>query len=535
MSAADRDRRPGPGLAPGLAPGPTSLLLANADLRTMQPATTPAQQGHRGATPTHLLAHDGRIVALGGAELLAHRHEVDEVVDAGGASVLPGFVDTHLHVGITGLGMLAIDVTNAPDLAAVAHRIRAGTAPDAPTGQLVVATGLDTTALAERRMPTAAELDVWAGSRPVYLMGVTGHESAVNTAAAARLAVETGGPPPPAGHLTGADNIAAFTHLWRVFADQVDVEVALRTALEDARRNGVTTVHALEPPERATVLRDPARRWPVRIRTYVESFDLDVARQLRSPGVGGCGAAALDGDVDAHTAALLAPYTDDPSTCGQLAYDDVEVARFVADAHAAGLQVALHCVGSGAIEQALRAMTSAVGPTPGDHRHRIEHFSLPEPGQAERAAAAGIAVGAQPAFNHLWPHHDGYPPLLGAERAGRVDPVRSLIDAGVRTGFGSDGPVTPRRPMLAVHAAVNHSNPAERIPVATALAAHTREAAWLGFDEQDLGVLAPGMSADLAVLDRPLAEVPDAELADVEVAATVIAGAVVWRATPAGP
>ena len=523
--------------------GHHSLLVIDAEVRTMQPPglgaghhhPATAQPRRRGDAATHLLARDGRIVALGGSELLTHRHEVDEVLDAGGATVLPGFVDTHLHVGITGLGMLAIDVADAPDLPEIARRIRAGTDPDAPTGHLVVATGIDTATLAERRMPTADELDAWAGGRPVYVMGVTGHESAINPAAATRLATETGEPPPVAGHLTGAPNIAAFTHLWRVFADQVDVEVALRTALIDARRHGVTTVHALEPPERVAVLRDPDRRWPVRIRTYVESFDLDIARQLRSPGVGGCGAAALDGDVDAHTAALLAPYTDDPSTCGALAHDDDEVARFVAGAHAAGLQVALHCVGSAAIEQALRAMTSAVGATPGDHRHRIEHFSLPEPGQAERAAAAGIAVGAQPAFNHLWPHTSGYPPLLGTERAGRVDPVRTLIDAGVRTGFGSDGPVTPRRPMLAVHAAVNHSNPAERIPLQTALVAHTREAAWLGFDEHVLGSLAPGMAADLVVLDRPLAEVPDDELADVEVAATVIAGAVVWRAALTDP
>ena len=189
------------------------------------------------------------------------------------------------------------------------------------------------------------------------------------------------------------------------------------------------------------------------------------------------------------------------------------------------MQVALHCVGSGAIRQLLDAYEAVLdGSGAGERRHRIEHFELPEPGQAARVARLGVGAAIQPAFNHFWPHDDGYPAVVGAERANRTDPVRTLIDAGVKTAFGSDSPVTPLRPLLGIHAAVNHSNPRERVNVETATRAFTADAAWFSFDESRRGAIRKGFDADFAVLSANPLRCDPTEIADIAVHATIVGG-----------
>src|SRR5690606_546874 len=202
---------------------------------------------------------------------------------------------------------------------------------------------------------------------------------------------------------------------------------------------------------------------------------------------------------------------------------------YVEQAHAAGMQVALHTVGSAAIEQLLQAYENALANYPRrDHRHRIEHFELPAPGQAERARQLGVLLALQPACNYFWPHDGEYPQLVGEERAGRVDPIRSVLDAGVEVAFGSDSPVTPMQPVLWMHAAVNHSNPRERIDAATALKLCSAAGARFAFEEADKGTLEAGKLADITILDRDPLQVPASEIKDVHVLKTIVGGRVVY-------
>ena len=490
-----------------------TLILANADIVTMNPEAPRA---------SHVAVVDGVIAAVGDHSIVDRKDPIANIMDLDGATIVPGFIDTHVHGGVTGLGLLACDLAGADSVGEVLERI-AGVAGGLSPGDLLVATGLDPTAVTEGRFPTPAELDTAAGDCAVYVMGQTGHDSAVNEGAAAMIVSDSR--PIGAGSLTGDDNTEAFSQLWERFGDQVGVRKGLDAMMRVAVEGGITTIHSMDPLRVTRLLVASSGDWPIRVVPYAETFDVDAVGELGLRQIGGCGTVALDGDVDPHTAALLAPYTDDPSTTGVLYHDDEVVQSFVRAADAAGMQVALHCVGSRAIRQLLDAYEAVLsGSAAGHRRHRIEHFEIPESGQAVRAARLGIGAAVQPAFNHFWPHGGGYPAVVGARRAECVDPIRTLVEAGVRTSFGSDSPVTPLRPLLGIHAAVNHSNPRERVDVATAMRAFTSDAAWFSFDENRRGSIKRTYDADFTVLGANPLHTEAVEIADIAVHATIVGG-----------
>jgi predicted amidohydrolase YtcJ len=245
------------------------------------------------------------------------------------------------------------------------------------------------------------------------------------------------------------------------------------------------------------------------------------------PRIGGC--ILLDGDFGPHTAALLEPYADQPDNCGTLYYTQQEVDAFVEAAHRAGLQIAMHAVGDRAAEQALNAYERALErwPRP-DHRHRIEHFEVYDEELVARTRRLGVHLAIQPPFNVYFGGHARLNPILGEERALRSDPVRSLVEAGIPVGGGSDSAVTPMQPLYGIYSAVNHSNPAERLSVERALRLYTLDNAALAFEEEGKGSIEIGKLGDLVVLsDDPMSVAPET-IADIAVEMTVVGGEIVY-------
>jgi hypothetical protein len=266
---------------------------------------------------------------------------------------------------------------------------------------------------------------------------------------------------------------------------------------------------------------------PVDLVVYYQTTRVESALGLGLPRIGGC--ILVDGGHEARTAAFLEPYADNPQNYGVLYFTQEELNAFVWDAHSHGLQVAVHAIGSAAIDQALNAYEQALERLPrSDHRHRIEHFEHPVPGQIIRAARLGVAVGIQPAFNHYWPHPH-FVASLGPERAARANPLRSLMQAGIPLGGGSDAPITPLDPFLGIQSAVAYSRPEERLSVDQALRLFTLDAAWLAFEEKRKGSVEEGKQADLVVLDRNPLKVPPAELQDIQVVMTIHRGEIVYQ------
>lgn len=333
------------------------------------------------------------------------------------------------------------------------------------------------------------------------------------------------------GLVSGKANTQAFTRLWEHFAGDIGIERPLDLAVRAAVRAGITSLHALDDLKTVQYLVENRSRLPLRVTPYAQTQDVAAVKALGLKQIGGCGAVMVDGDFGPRTAALLEPYTDRPETSGKLYYSDAELEQYVRTAHDTGLQIALHCVGSAAIEQLLNTFERVFlrSPRP-NHRHRIEHFELPAPGQAERAKRLGICLGLQPAFNHYWPHYNDYPDRIGPQRAQQVDPLASLVNLGIPLALGSDSPVTPLRPLLWLYSAVNHSNPAERISIETALALSTHAGAYLTFEEQRKGRLIPGMLADFVFLSESPLDIPHERIRDIQVLKTVLGGQVVFDA-----
>jgi predicted amidohydrolase YtcJ len=502
-----------------------SIFIQNAHIYTLNPEYPIA---HR------VGIRAGRIISLDGEP---SGWEKNQILDAKGAVITPGFIDTHVHFSAAGMAMLALNLEECRSLGDVFTKISAE-ASGKPADYLVFATQFAPELMAENRFPLAEELDRASEGRPVYIMERTGHWAGINQAGLNLLSISQDLPGRQldrsgnfTGVITGQVNAVAGEVLWPAFIYRVSVEQAISRAAHDAISGGITTLHALEELPEVRAILNNLELAPLRIIPYSQTRDVQAVLSLGLRQIGGCGSMIVDGDFGPHTAALLEPYADQPDTKGVLYWKDEDLELFVMNAHRAGLQIALHCVGSAAIEQTLNAYEKALRAVPRyDHRHRIEHFELPAEGQAERALRLGVGLAMQPAFNHFWPH-DGeeYPRVVGEERAQWVDPVSRIVHANLPISFGSDAPVTPLRPLLGIHSAVNHSNSQERISVETALRLTTQGGAWFSFEEHEKGSLEIGKLGDLVLLGGDPYKVSPERIKDIPVLKTVIGGEIVFE------
>jgi predicted amidohydrolase YtcJ len=261
------------------------------------------------------------------------------------------------------------------------------------------------------------------------------------------------------------------------------------------------------------VLLDQEEQLPVDLVTYIADRDIPYVMERAYPRIGGD--LFLDGSIGAHTAALSAPYHDADAT-GDLAYRDDELAEFLHNAHLAGLQSGLHVIGDAAIEQALRVwerVYGSLGTRERRHfrarRHRLEHFEMASTDQVERAAMLGLAISVQPAFDALWGAPGRlYERRLGPDRAAGMNRFRTLVERGLEVGAGSDTPVTPLDPMLAVWALENHHDPGQRMGRQQAIGVCTLGAARLAHLDKK-GRLEQGTAADFAAYDDDPFEADD--------------------------
>ena len=506
------------------------LALCNTNLITMNPQQPRAEA---------LAVREGRIVAVGSWDDVAPHAEGITVLDLAGKTVLPGLIDTHAHFLWTALSLAALDVSGANDHVALQAIIRQAVA-EMPPGEPILSMGFTEYALdTEKFSPIIEALDAVAPDNPVCLIGVTGHASAVNSRGLELLAFpeETPGvmrdiSGRPNGLLADQANNQAFARFGEHFGTNEKAAAMVVRAIEKAHSVGITTLHALEgglasEDEAAEEFLAAMPNLPLRFVFYYQTMDVDRVVGLGLPRIGGC--ILLDGDVGPHTAALSEPYADDPDCYGTLYHTQEEIDAFVLKAHKAGLQVAMHAVGDAAVEQALNAYEKALAAHPhDDHRHRIEHCEVIREEQIQRAQRLGVALAIQPPFNHYWPHTEYYS-TLGEERAWKADPVRTLMRPGLLVAGGSDSTVTPLGPLIGVHAAVNHTNPAERVSVQEGLGLYTINAARIAFQETDRGSLEVGKLGDFVVLAEDPFEVEPSDIKDIPVDMTVIGGDIVYE------
>jgi len=512
------------------------LVISNGNIITM---TAPGDRVQA------LAFEDSRIVAVGSnADLQGLVAQGWPVLDLAGRTVLPGFIDTHEHMMLTGLMAAAVHLDDVEDIEQLLEKM-ARRAEQTPKGVWIRGSYLNEQNLAEKRMPDRMDLDRVCPDHPVFILHATCHMCSFNSRALAiiNLPLTLNGVDLASGQPTGVvrdPGILTFVHpaMSRLIAEAEKVEF-LQKACRMALGSGITTLHALDGgdlgPGDTRVIWGNRDKLPLRIVCYNQSMELSEVKELDLPRVGGC--ICSDGAFEAHTAALFEPYADEPDNYGELTYSQATMDKFIREANRAGLQIAVHCESERSIEQVLWAMEKALRDFPRtDHRHRIEHLELPTYNQIDRMARAGIMTGMQPAFIPAFIGMQGmqfYKSLLGSARLNRVHPYRTILDHGIAICGGSDSPVTPYDPLAGIQAAVNHPNAAERVTVHEALEMFTTAAAWSAFEEKEKGTIEPGKLADLVVLGADPLAVDASQIAGIDIIQVFVGGVEETKIDPA--
>lgn len=446
--------------------------------------------------------------------------EADRVVELPGATILPGFVDAHVHLTGTGLSMVGLPIERARSaedlLGLVAEELT-----HAPTR--IFAHGFDESTWPTRRLPALPELDALSDV-PIVLVRADGHISLANTPALAASGVlrhdgvERDADGRPTGVLVGEANAHAQRWFHESLTDHDLRELQLEAAALAASR-GVTCVHEMAIPAQrgrreVEVLLGHRERLPLDVVVYVADTEIPWLVDLGIETMGGD--LNVDGSIGARTAAVAGAYVD--ADGDGVLYQDAEMLTEVFhNAHLAGMQIGVHAIGDRAIAQILSVwerIHASLDSRGRRHfrarRHRIEHFEMAGPAEVERAAILGLAISVQPAFDAAWGHPGGlYEQRLGEERAARMNPFGTMLGRGLEVGAGSDSPITDLDPIAGILALERHHDPAQRITREEAVHLFTVGAARLANDEGKKGSLHPGAHADFAAYDEDLLTAAD--------------------------
>ena len=483
---------------------------------------------------TALTITSGRITALGSdQDILALAGLSTQVIDAGGNTVLPGFIDAHVHFMGTGLDAAAaklLGTRSQKDLLSRLH-VHAQTLTE---GMWLRGFGYDETQFLEGALPSLAELDAAFPTRPVFLSRIDAHSCLLNSAARALMAMDsdTEGIVTEAGAWTGVFRAAANSIARKKIAEELTTDEVRRAAMHMAAREalsvGVTALHALEggslySDSDVDAMLKYADELPIHTVLYHQIPDAKRVRAEGLPRVGGC--ITVDGSLGSYTAALLEPYWDKPETCGTPYMTQRDIDDFVMEAHGLGMQIAMHTIGDRAIEMLMCAYEKALERYPRkDHRHRFEHFTVPTYDQIARAARLGVAISVQPSFDYLT--HGMMAQRLGPQRVRRGYPFRTIAEAGLVMAGGSDSNITPIAPLFGITACLVHSQPEQRLSLYEAIKLFTVNAAYIGFEEAERGSLAVGKCADITIIEGDIFNTPAEDIQNMRVLKTLVGGAV---------
>ncbi len=523
-------------------------------------------------TPDAIAVREGRIAWIGHRDdgMRELRGPRTDVVDAHNGLITPGFDDAHIHLREGANELDRVDLFRLGALAEVQAAIAAHAAAD-PAAPWVLGKGWLYMAF-PGGMPDRAQLDAVVPDRPTFMGCFDGHTGWANTAALQLAGIDrdTADPPdgvivrdPATGEATGALKEGAQDLVTRHIPRPTTTSTldAMRRTIAALHAAGITAIQeAWAEPEDLGLWRTLRDEGALRVRARlalpmrpggtIEEWraTLDDYDDLVGDVRGGewLDAGILkgfaDGVIEARTAAMLDPYVDDTST-GRPEWSAEDLDVFVAEADRRGWQVEIHAIGDAGIRMALDAYERAATANPvrdPDRRHRVEHIEAIAAADVPRFAQLGVVASMQPYHADPSPNQvDVWAANIGPERAGRAWSWGSIRRGGGVLAFGSDWPVVPFDPIIALNSAVNRQTvdglprdgwlQSERLSVPDALTAYGHGSAYAAFADDRRGTLRVGADADLVVLDRDILAEGPSSIIGTTVALTVVAGQVVHR------
>lgn len=531
------------------------IILFNGKVATQNPGQPCAEA---------LAIAQGRILAVGSsAEILTLAGAKTEMIDLAGRLAVPGFFDSHFHFYEWALKRKGVKLDDVSSLDELVSRVRSA-AENEPAGQWIMGQGWNETDWPEQRMPTRQLLDQAVPDHPLLLWRCDLHLAVANSAALALAGIDAGTPDPPEGRIerdaSGEPN-GILRELAINLARRAVVPPALEqimAAFEDAttalHRLGITAIHDIRlmaDDDGADAFRafqelDCQNRLALRSWVSLPGQRLDeiIALGLRT-GFGndrlrvGHVKYFTDGGMGARSAWMIDPYLD--AEHGMPLMEMATLSREISKAEAAGLAVMVHAIGDRAnrevidIFAALEAARTRTGSGVPAFAHRIEHVQVIRPEDVARLGNLHLALNMTP--SNL-PLDIKLIDTTMAEKGRWAYAIRSLFDTRTPVMFSSDCPVCDPNPLLGIHAAVTRQrpngtpsggwHPENRITVAEALQAYTVTPAAV-HNACDLGMIAAGKLADIAVLSEDILTSSPALLPQVCVEMTLFNGQIVYR------
>ncbi len=520
-----------------------------------------------------------------------------------GVYLFPGFDDAHVHLGMAARNLMNLDLTGVHSLAEMLSRV-ASYARTAPAGHWITGGNWDHTLWPGGKLPSRQDLDKVTAGHPAFLARIDGHIALANTAALDSAGI-TGKTVPPQGGAIDLDANGEPTGILREGAQQLVEKIipppsteerrrGLELAIADALEHGVTSVQdfsdwedflAYEQLEKEGKLNLRITEWlpfnaPLDELIRMRDHHPETDPMLHTGFLKGF----MDGSLGSRTAALKAPYSDDPGNSGLPQYTQAQLNAMAVERARAGFQLGFHAIGDRAVSMALDAIAHAetkparmnaapelspgIGScrdagqpyrvwdekipcgnatepeggtagqqTPGSNRSqqigardRIEHAQVVDPADIPRFAQLEVIASMQP--SHLLTDMNWAEARLGPKRAAYSYAWKAFLDAGVRLAFGTDYPVERISPFRGLYAAVTRMNeagtksyfPQNKITRGQALYAYTQGSAYAEFAERSKGKLVPSYDADFVLVDRNLFTATPAALLETKVMETWVAG-----------
>jgi predicted amidohydrolase YtcJ len=533
------------------------LVLMGGSVLTMNPHQPRAEA---------VAVEEGKIAAVGAnAEIAPDIGPETTVVHLAGRTLLPGFIDPHNHFSLTTFEPMSVDCRVPPhrSISSILDAIAAA-AKDAPMGRWIRGWGFRPWLVRENRGIMRGELDEAAPDHPVCLMDMSCHACYANSAALALAGIDRHAPDPPHGWILRDKAGEPDGTLWEgamnlvhTLSHQAYLEYYKDNVADLVHHNcqrhlacGITSVgDALVTPEAAAMYRvtESQRKLPMVVHQMLGG------EYFFAPPVGVAMGEVDHGQVSDRLRGGTMKIFMDPvfpsyaltryHACGQEErlgeryYTQDEVDRLVLGAYQRGLQVAIHCLGNWAVEQALNAFERAQRQHPrAEPRFRIEHLTLTTPSQIRRARSLGVIAAVQPAF--IFTHGERY-----AARAQELDgevrpmPFHTMLSEGMVVAATSDSPCAPVEPLLGLSAMVTRRTRRDGTPIAPeeavtpleGLRMYTSNAAYAMSREREVGSLEPGKRADMVVLSHDPTAVDPAFIGEIAVEQTYVEGQLLYQ------
>ncbi len=534
-------------VAAGILFGQTAdLVITNAHVYTVDPKRPSADA-----------------IAVRGNKIIAVADDVTEFIgpetkriDARGKTVVPGMIDSHGHMLSLGESLRELDLRGIASEVEIAARVRDAALARKP-GEWIMGHAWDQNLWRVKQFPSATTLDAVARDNPVVLTRVDGHAIWVNGSAMELAKITSATADPPGGRIvrdaqgrpTGVfvDNAMGLVEGKIPEPTKAEREDALERAAKVCSRLGLTTVHdaGVDAPTleayRALIA---AGRLPLRVYAMIfvaSSAALWKDFQARGPEIGGYLTVRsvkllADGALGSRGAAMLEPYTDDPTNSGLLILSREYIEKVAREALAAGFQVNTHAIGDRANRTVLEAYGAALGGK-NDKRFRVEHAQVVAPEDFQRFADNSILASMQP--THATSDMGWAAARIGAERIKGAYAWQTFHKLGVHLPFGSDFPVEDPNPIWGFYAAITRQDkegnppggwfPDQRLTRAEALRSWTIEGAYAAFEEERKGSIEPGKLADFIMLSDDIMQVAPAQVRKAHVTMTVLDGKIVYQ------